>query len=83
MLFLVARCTAIPRGIIAYAPGPHIEARAQINVLAAVILLSLYTGMALAGGGAVVQQTCGDPFVERFRVDIPAWEPGPVPFVEY
>ena len=73
LLLFLALGAAVPCGIITHAPGTDVKARAQVDVLAAVILFTLLACVALAGGRAVIEQPCGDPFVELFWVDIAAW----------
>jgi hypothetical protein len=49
LLFFVTRGAAVPGGVVANAPCANVKTRTQVNVLAAVILFTLLTRMALAG----------------------------------
>ena len=70
MLLFVTGGAAIPGRVVSHAPGTDIQTRAQVHILAAVVLLAWLARMALAGVGAVVEQTGGNAFIEIFRVDI-------------
>ncbi len=70
VLLFVTGGAAIPGRVVSHAPGTDIQTRAQVHILAAVVLLAWLARMALAGVGAVVEQTGGNAFIEIFRVDI-------------
>lgn len=68
----MAAGAAVPGRVVAQAPRADVQARAQVDVLAAVVLFALLKRMALAGAGAVVQDAGGDPLVEFRWVNIAA-----------
>ena len=61
---------ATPGGVVAQAPRADVQARTQVNVLAAVVLHALLTGVALAGAGAVVEDARRDPLIKFCWVNI-------------